>query len=65
MSTTLARKIRRITKQKLWEAVPDSLAVELVELRPVYLTAQQYADQERIIRADWKARRLDRRRRTA
>jgi hypothetical protein len=62
MSTTLARKIRRITVQKMWESAPDSMAVEL---RPVYLTAQQYADQERIIRADWKARRLARRRRAA
>jgi hypothetical protein len=57
MSTTLARKIRRITQQKLWETVPDTMTVELVT---VTLSAQQRAENERAIRASWKIARLAR-----
>ena len=61
MSTTLARKIRRITQQKLWEPVPDTMAVELVT---VTLSVAQRAEKERAIRASWKAARLARRKKT-
>ena len=54
MSKTLARQIRRIGKQKLWQPVPDSMAVELV---PVVLSRQEYADKERAIRTAWRDRR--------
>ena len=55
MSSTLARKIRRIRLQKQLQWVPDSQSLELV---PVNLSSQQYAERERAIRAAWKSRRL-------